>query len=332
MAVAIRDAGVDDLAAMVALMVQDAARRQNTDPDLWKVDGLPSVDITATVKSAMENSTPPFRQKWLLAQVGGKVVGVAHSILLPVPPIYAGDFGPPGLIMEDCAVAQDAPEGTQAALLAAAEGDLARAGAEVILASSVAGGDWEAQFAVSGYAPLTDYFAKTALSRNASHASVRRAHSDDVTGIVTASAENRRILRDLDHRFWKPHPEADVRFAAWMNRSLTLTDRDMFVSDVQGQVQGYVISQPATALHIPAGHDISRIGFVDDFYHADFDVPDHLQKDGKGAGALLAMAEGALHARGNDAVLLVCPSAWASKISLLEAAGYRRAITWYIRA
>ncbi|NNE87871.1 MAG: hypothetical protein HKN27_07320 [Silicimonas sp.] len=112
------------------------------------------------------------------------------------------------------------------------------------------------------------------------------------------SAENRDILYDLN-AFWKPHDEADARFENWMKRSLSLTDRDMFVSD--DTVDGYVISQPATPLHIPPAHD------------------------------LLSAADSALKVRWREACIVVCPAAWTSKIALLEGAGYATAIVWYIK-
>ena len=137
----------------------------------------------------------------------------------------------PGLIMEDCFVAPGAPAGTRRDLLKAAEADHIEAGVLILLASSVPGGAWEAAYADQGYAPLTPYFAKTGLTRQTPRAPVRQATEDDVPGIVAASAVHRSILNDLHSLFWKPHADADARFGTWMKRSLTLPDRDMFVSD-----------------------------------------------------------------------------------------------------
>ncbi len=115
-----------------------------------------------------------------------------------------------------------------------------------------------------------------------------------------------------------------------MKRSLTLTDRDMFVSEAEGEVDGYAIAQPATPLHFPPAHDIGATGVIDDFYHLGFQDPARLDQTGQAAG-LLATAEAALSKRRNDAALIVCPAAWKSKIELLEAAGYGTAIVWYIK-
>ncbi|MFV2053083.1 hypothetical protein [Aliiroseovarius sp. YM-037] len=331
MPVRFRAAQPSDTEVMVDLLLQDAEQRRAVNPTLWKLDDNARDKVRSTVGSAMQNDNPPFRQQWLLAEFDGEVIGLTHTILLPVPPIYAGEFGAPGLIMEDCFVADSAPEGTQQSLLKAAEADLVEAGAKILVASSAQGGPWEAEYAAQGYQPLTLYFAKTDLRDSPASEGVRAAQPDDVPAIVASSAINRRILHDLHNTFWKPHPEANARFGSWMDRSLTLPDRDMFVSERGGDVDGYAISQPATALHFPAAHDVAGTGFIDDYFHSDFENPDRLGRDGLAATALLNAAESALQSRGNNAVLLVCPAAWSSKIVLLEKAGYSNAITWFIK-
>lgn len=114
-----------------------------------------------------------------------------------------------------------------------------------------------------------------------------------------------------------------------MARSLTLSDRDMFVSDVDGDVEGYCISQPATALHFPTPHSIDTTGIIDDFYHTDFAGTENLNGDSQPALSLLNAAKASRKARGDTAVLVVCPAAWTSKIQLLKAAGFDNAITWF---
>lgn len=329
MSYSIRDADLADLDALVCLLVEDGRQRAAMNSVLWKMEAAPEGKIRATVQAALESPDAPFRQKWLLAEDDGRVQGVAHTILLPVPPIYAGVFGPPGLIMEDCYVASDAPAGVTSALLDAAEADLAQAGAQIMLASSVTGGAWAQRYEARDYDPLTLYFAKTRL-REGVPAEIRIATAQDIPGIVTSSAENRSILSDLDS-FWRPHEAADGRFGAWMEKSLTLSDRDMFVAGPVSALDGYAISQPATRLHFPAAHDIAGIGVIDDYYHTQMADPAALRGDGTGAAELLGAAEAALEARGNAAALVVCPAKWTSKTAVLEAAGYANAITWYKR-
>lgn len=330
MSVTIRPATVSDVDTMVDLLVEDAGQRCATDKILWKLDPDPKRKGALAIRSALTAETPPFRQQWLVAEARGDIVGISHSILVPVPPIYAGALGAPGLIMEDCCVAQHAPAETAQSLLEAAERDLIAAGAKIVLASSVAGGLWEAEYATRNYAPLTAYLAKTGLEAMGRFDGVRPATQQDVPGIVASSADNRQVLFDLD-AFWKPHPEADLRFGNWMRRSLTLKDRDMFVSEFGRVVEGYAIAQPATPLHFPSPHDITGVGVIDDFYHSDFANPTHLADDAQASLALLHAAETAFKARGTDAALIVCPAAWASKMSLLQKAGYETAIMWYIK-
>ncbi|MCC5970789.1 MAG: hypothetical protein JJU15_12645 [Pararhodobacter sp.] len=331
MTITIRPAGLSDLDPLADLLLADAESRCALRPDLWKLDKAPRQRILNSVKAAMEADNPPFRQQWLVAEADRRIVGVTHSILLPVPPIYAGKFGPPGLIMEDCHIAADAPPDTRSLLFQAAAADLTKAGARILLASSVEGGEWEAEYARQGLKPLTMYFAKTGLSNASAFTDVRHALVKDVPAIVASSAVNRQILKDLHPLFWKPHDAADSRFGAWMTRSLTLNDRDMSVAETAGRVRGYAISQPATALHFPAPHDISNVGVIDDFFHEELVDARELQAGGIKSATLFEAAEAARGRRGNASVLVVCPAAWASKITLLKNAGYSNAITWFIK-
>lgn len=331
MTAVIRPAGLSDLDRLVLLLVADAEDRCSAGPGLWRLDRSALARTRSSIGRSMEAGEASIRQRWLVAEGPGRLLGVIHSMLLPVPPIYAGEFGPPGLIMEGSFVAPGAPSGTRQALLEAAEADLIAAGARVLLASSVTGGAWEADFAAHGYDPLTAYFAKTGLGPQVSAASVRPARPGDVPGIVAASAAHRSVLDQLHHPFWKPHDDADARFGAWMTRSLTLGDRDMFVCGEGDGVCGYAISQPATAMHVPAPHDHSGIGMIDDFHHAALEDPEGPGGSDPVARDLLAAAEAARARRGAHSVLVVCPARWRSKIELLERQGYHRAITWRIR-
>ncbi|SFR56480.1 hypothetical protein [Litoreibacter janthinus] len=331
MSLTIRPANITDVEAIAGLLVLDAEQRYAANQTLWKMAPEPHAKVASTITAAMQNEAPPFRQHWLIAESEGNVVGVTHTILLPVPPIYAGEFGPPGLIMEDCYVLDRAPSGTAKALLEAAEADLVAAGAKVLLGSSIAGGIWGDEFLAQSYEPLTLYFSKTGLSNAADHDDVQKASEDDIPAIVASSAVNRQVLFDLND-FWKPHPEADARFGSWMTRSLTLTDRDMLISNSEGDPEGYSVSQPATPLHFPSAHDVVGTGFIDDYFHADFENPTRLENQGHAARALLQASESALEARGNDAALIVCPAAWISKIEVLQSEGYETEIVWFIKA
>lgn len=331
MTINIRPAEPSDIGVLSDLLLADARERYAIDPFLWKLENNPREKILSAIAAEMENEKPPFRQQILIADIDGKIVGVTHSMLLPAPPIYAGESGSPGFIMEDSFVVPNAPRGTRSALFGAAEADLIGAGAQILLASSVEGGAWESECTRQGYEPLTRYFAKTNLSQANEFANVRKAKEADVPAIVTSSATNRQILWDLNERFWKPHADADSRSDWWMRHSLTLGDRDMFVSELDGRFQGYAISQPATPLHFPTPHDISGIGVIDDYYHDELEDPNDLSAGGANAAVLLEAAEVALEKRGNSSALIVCPTAWKSKIVVLERAGYSNAITWFVK-
>ncbi len=328
MSVTIRDAVPADIDTMVPLVAHDARLREASNPHLWRVAPDAADRIARSLHETLADGAPRIRHEWLVAERDGSVVGLAHSILLPVPPIYAGLFGPPGLIMEDTVVVNDAPDSTLDMLLIAAETDLAAAGAQFLLASSVPKGGLEDVLAAHNYTPLTRYLARSDLRHAIGHQQIRPAQIGDVADIVRLSAQHRCVLTDIDS-FWESHPEAARRFGAWMEKSLTLTDRDMFVSMVDGDITGYAISQPATSLHFPPAHEIGAIGVIEDFHHVTLSKPESLGPADTEAAALFQAAEAARTARGNQAMMVVCPAAWTSKIALLEAEGYRNAITWY---
>jgi len=330
MAVTIRPAGPADLDAMTALLLRDADRRRSINPSLWRVKPEARAAIAANLASTLGTDAAAPRRSWLVAEENGTLIGLTHSLLLPVPPIYAGEFGPPGLIMEDSTLAPTAAADTAAALLQAAEADLIAAGARILLASSLPGGSWQAALAAQGYHPLTLYLSKTGLTGAERPEEVRQATAGDIPAIVALSAAHRQTLCALD-TFWKPHPEADARFDHWMRRSLTLSDRDMFVSEVAGRIEGYAISQPATPLHFPPAHDIGGVGIIDDFYHRDFrDIADPAQNH-SAASHLIAAAEAALARRDRTAALVICPAGWASKRAFLETTGHSVALVWHIK-
>ena len=326
----IRAATIEDVPRMVELLLADARERRAEDAVLWAVADDAAAQVEKAVTFALTAERQPFRQFWQVAEEGGRVTGVVHSMLLPVPPIYAGADGEPGLILPDSFVAPDAPVGTVEALVEAAEATLRGAGARIVLSSFVTGQTWGAAFKGRSYDPLTLYLSRTDLGDAAPATGVRPATEADIPGIVARSAENRAVLFDVDP-FWAIHPEADARFDAWMRRSLALPDRDMLVMGPAEALEGYVIAQPASRLHFPPAHDITRTGVIDDFYHPDLADPDTLADGGTGAMALLRAAEAAFVERGLGAAFVVCPAGWRSKSRMLAAAGYETAMVWSIK-
>lgn len=315
---------------LVELLMLDAEARHAEDAILWKMADDAPAQIEKALTFALTAEQQPFRQFWHVADDGGQITGVIHAMLLPVPPIYAGPFGEPGLILPDSFVATDAPSGTLEGLLAAAEDALHEAGARIKLASYVAGEVWRNAFETSGYEPLTLYLSRSDLGDQGMPAGVRQATEDDIRGIVERSAENRQVLFDIDP-FWEIHPEADPRFSAWITRSLTLRDRDMMVIGASDGLQGYIIAQPASRLHFPPAHDITGTGVIDDYYHPELANPAALDRGSEESSTLLRAAEVAFANRGMGAAFVVCPAGWTSKIDLLEAAGYETAMVWSIK-
>ena len=326
----IRLATPEDVPHMVPLLLDDARERHAGDAVLWAMADDAETQVEKALRFALTAEAQPIRQFWQVADDSGRLVGLIHSMLLPVPPIYAGANGMPGLILPDSVAAADAPEGTVAALVGAAEGALREAGARILLSSFVTGRAWQEAFEAGGYAPLTLYLSRTGLGDAGMPSGVRPATEDDVPGIVARSAENRGVLYDIDP-FWAIHPEADARFDAWMRRSLTLPDRDMIVMGGPEALEGYVIAQPASRLHFPPAHDITGTGVIDDFYHPDLADPAALTNGGAGGAALLRAAEAAFAERGTGAAFVVCPAGWRAKAELLEAAGCETAMVWSIR-
>jgi len=329
MPLSIRFVRPDDIPEASRLLLADAHERRSADPSLWPVAVDAETQIVDALDFALTAEDQPFRQIWQVAEDGGRVCGVVHSMLLPVPPIYAGIHGDPGLILVDSQAAPDAPNGTEGALVDAAERALRDAGAKIILASYVTGDGWRAAFEARRYEPLTVYHSRSGVSHSAA-SQARPATPADVPGIVSLSAENRRALWKVDP-FWQAHPDADGRFSAWMNRSLTLADRDMLVQGPSKRLGGYVIAQPASRLHFPPAHDISVTGVIDDYFHSDFRDLEALANGGQGATQLLRAAEAAFAERGVDSVFVVCPAGWLSKRQMLQAAGYDVAMVWSLK-
>ena len=325
----IRPATSDDLTAMVALLIQDAEQRRSWDALLWRIAADAPVRIGKAVDAALNE--PAAREFWFVADHAGQIVGVAHAVMVPVPPIYDGAAGPPGLLLDDCFTSADAPAGTAEGLLIATEAALRKAGAPTLIASCPAAGLLRPLYERQGYQPVTLYLSKHRFSSEGLSDAVRGPTTDDIPGIVQLSARHRRTLAELSSRFWRIHPDADRRFDAWMRRSLTMKDRDMIVAGAPGEVRGYIIAQPCSPLLLPVAHETAPLGVIDDFYDADFANVGAVANRGSSGEALLAAAENAFARRGVDSTLVVCPAAWSSKVSVLERRGYRTAKIWMLK-
>jgi len=330
MSAQIRSITVTDLPQVVDLLIADAEQRHMKNPMLWPVVENVYQHIDDAVRTAL-NKNSTFEELWLLAQDSGRTIGVSHALMLPIPPIYAGESGLPGLILDDCFTVEDAPLGSEESLLLATETALRDSGATLLLASCLAEGQRRSLLERHGYKAITLYMGKVGFEADNAIDNVRPANLDDIPGIVTASSKHRATLSQISTRFWNIHPDADERFGGWMKVSLGLTDRDMFVVDGAGQVEGYIITQPISRLLVPTAHEIKELGVIDDFYHVDFAHISEIANDGRGVSNLLLAAESAFAGRNVEAALVVCPAGWISKISVLEQQGYRPAKVWMLK-
>lgn len=328
----IRPATPQDVSAMVALLTQDAVERSDLDPLLWRMGADTPNRIEQAVRAALSGPGPRARELWFIAEHAGRIVGVTHAMLVPVPPIYDAAAGAPGLLLDDCFILPDAPSGTAEALIANTEAALTRAGAARLIVSCPAAGRLRPLYESRGYQPVTLYMAKHRLRDQAVSPAVRNAGLPDVPGIVKRSAEHRRTLARINPRFWHIHPDADNRFEAWMQRSLAFKDRDMLVATAGVDVRGYAIAQPIAPLLVPVAHEITAIGIIDDFYDEDFADTSALSADASRSAGLLTAAESAFVRRTVDTALVVCPAEWPSKISLLKQGGYQPAKLWMVRS
>jgi hypothetical protein len=327
----IRAATSHDLPGIVALLTQDAQERRSQDPLLWRIAADATARVERALGAALNTFEAPARELWLVAEQSSRIVGIAHAMIVPVPPIYDAAAGLPGLLLDDCFTSPDAPSGTAGALLIATEAALRTAGASALIASCLTAGPLRPLYERHGYAPVTLYMAKHRFSHEALPPKVRPAGAGDVPGIVKLSAKHRATLAAVNPRFWHIHPDANSRFDAWMRRSLTLGDRDMLVAAVADEVHGYIIAQPCPPLLVPIAHEIAAIGVIDDFYDAAFANVSSVSNAAAAGEDLLAAAESAFARRSIHSALVVCPAAWSSKVSLLQRRGYRTAKLWMLK-
>ena len=131
----IRPATPGDLPGIVALLTEDAQERRSLDPLLWRLAADAPARVERAVGATLDRPEATARELWLVAEHLGQIVGVTHAMMIPVPPIFDGAAGPPGLLLDDCFTSAQAPSGTAEALLVATEAALRMAGAPFLIAS-----------------------------------------------------------------------------------------------------------------------------------------------------------------------------------------------------
>ena len=104
----------------------------------------------------------------------------------------------------------------------------------------------------------------------------------------------------------------------------------MFVSRTKNAVDGFIIAQPGSPLHIPAAHDVSRIGLIDDFYAAAFEG--HVSSDDQPRIAgLISAAERMFEAKGINSAMAICPVKMTEKARFLAGHGFRSGNLWMVK-
>ena len=209
--------------------------------------------------------------------------------------------------MDDCFVSADAPMGTAEALLVATEVALRNAGAARLVASCPAAGLLRPLYGRHGYEPVTLYMGKHGFRADALPSGVRQAQSEDVPDIVKLSARHRRTLAELPGGFWHIHRDADDRSDCMDALKPDVDGSRHARCGSAGTVRGYAMAQPCSPLLVPAAHDVTGIGVIDDFYDGDFGNVTGVSNSGASGASLLAAAEGAFARRGSTARLSSVP-------------------------
>ena len=88
MLLSVRRAALGDLPVIVDLLTQDAEQRRSRVPLLWPVAADAKARIEGAVRSGLDDAKAAAGELWLLAEASGRAVGIAHAMILPVPPIY----------------------------------------------------------------------------------------------------------------------------------------------------------------------------------------------------------------------------------------------------
>lgn len=331
MTVKTRPAQPADVPAIAALLLEDASVRERLNQQLWAVAPDAAARVLASLNTIADPVAGPARHHWFVAERDRVVAAVAHGVNMPPPPIIDLHGGTAGVLLDDSHLPAD--HALSAALLAAVEQAMRDAGAVLFVAASPEG--WRERTAFltgSGYETTTLYMAKTGLEADWQVGVTRRATPADIPGVVRLSGRHRARLQEANPLFWHIHANADARFGAWMSFCLSMSDRSMFVSGVPEAIDGYIIAQPGSPLHLAPAHDATRTGLIDDFYAAAFEPANQGGGLSSVAAGLLSAAEAALHDRDIDTVLAICPARMPTKEESLRCQGYVTANLWMVKA
>jgi hypothetical protein len=319
MATLVRAAAPHDLPEVGALLLRDAAERAASDGALWPT----ASDARERIARAFgAEGQEQAASRWLVAEAGGAVVGVARFGAIPCPPIYHLAGGVAFVLFDDTYVSPSAGDDTFAALITAAEREGAAMGAVIFLSACAPFQRAKLQaLETAGYRVVTQYLVKHRLAGGPAPASVRAATAADVPAIVAMGACSQQALAAANAKMWTPHADAPARFGAWMHYSLTLADRRILVCG-DGARGGFVIAQPVSPFHLPLACAREHVGLIDDFWAAAF---------ASDARDLLAAAECAFVQQRRTSAMAIAPAAWGAKQACLRAAGYGEGNAWMLK-
>lgn len=323
----IRKATTDDISAIARLLSADAHRRHQINADIWIVPNDAEDRVLQSLRMIGTQGEGGTIHHWLVAETAGVLEGVVHCANISSPPIYDLHGGTAGIILDDSHIPTRA--GLANALLAEAEKLMADCGAMIFVAATPA--EWTERrnlFASQGYALTTHYMINPDLDSRTMFGSTRLASDDDVSEIARLGSAHRAMLQKGNPVFWNAHPEADSRFAAWMGISLRLPDRSVLVSQSSSRIDGFIIIQPLTPIHVAAPHDVSDMALIDDFCADVFGNGRNDPPNDSAASGLIATAKRVAVERGYHRMLAICPECIPAKYEALRAQGFRPANLW----
>lgn len=279
------------------------------------------LNTPAAIDAQIKRDIDTGQFEWLLTEASAGIA-VARIAVIPPPPIYDLKGGLAGIVLDTWQVPSMEP----------LDRHLRDRGAAMLVMDCRADDAAKrSQLEALGYVATTHYMLKPALASQTASPAIRVATEADIPALVAFNREGRERLHEANPAFWVSHPDAETRFGFWMKMSLTMRDRAIFVSEFDGQPNGFLIAQPPSPIQVPIALDEAKVGVIDDFHCTSFGASLKIAQDKSPAHSLLNAAEADFLKRGKSAAMAICPAAWAAKARLLEEAGYRIHHTWFVR-
>lgn len=274
----------------------------------------------AAIETLIKRDIETGQFEWLLTETGADIA-VARIAVIPPPPIYDLKGGLAGVVLDTWQLPSIEP----------LDRHLRDRGAAMLVIDCRADDTVKRnQLEALGYVATTHYMLKPALAPQTASTAIRTATEADIPALVAFNREGRERLHEANPAFWVSHLDAETRFGFWTTISLTMRDRAIFVSEHNGQPNGFLIAQPPSPIQVPIVLDEAKVGVIDDFHCTSFGASLKTAQDTRPARSLLNAAEADFIKRGKSAAMAICPVAWPTKARLLEEAGYKIDHTWFV--